>query len=115
MKEMLRSFEVRKQEEVQRLWGLAESQVLIARQRAEQQVECLKMLHAVQVKEMHEICMHLHDQQKIKPFTDTEELLASLSTQASQQLRAVVATQQEHIKELQLGNVCVSSRRTGMT
>jgi hypothetical protein len=105
MEEMLRVFEVRKQEEFERLRQVAESQVLVARQRAEQQVECLQMLHAIQVKEMYEICMHLHDQQKIKPFTDTEELLASLSTQASQQLRAVVATQQEHIKELQLGEV----------
>ena len=105
MEEMLRGFEVRKQEEFERLRQVAESQVLVARQRAEQQVECLQMLHAVQVKEMYEICMHLHDQQKNKPFTDTEELLASLSTQTSQQLRAVVATQQEHIKELQLGEV----------
>ena len=59
MEEMLRGFDVRKQEELERLRRLAGSQVLVARQHAEQQVESLQMLHAVQVKKMYETCMHL--------------------------------------------------------
>jgi len=99
MGEMLERYERRKGEELAKLREQAATQVRLAQQQAEQQVECVMKLHATKVQELYDLFMQTQQQLPL-----TEELVDSIQTRTNRELREVVDSQQQHIQQLQAYN-----------
>lgn len=94
--EQLERYERRKKEEFEKLREETANQVRLARQQAEQQVECVTKLHATNVQELYDLFMQMQQQQPL-----TEELVNSIQSRTNRQLRHVIDSQQQQIQQLQ--------------
>lgn len=94
--ELLESYERRKREEFEKLREETANQVRLARQQAEQQLDCVTNLHATKVQELYDLFMQMQQQQPL-----TEELVNSIQTRTNLQLRHVIDSQQQQIQQLQ--------------
>lgn len=99
MGDMRQRYERRKNAEFEKLREESANQVRVARQQAEQQVNCVTKLHGTKVQELYDLFMGMQQQQPL-----TEALLASIQTRTNRQLREVVDSQQQQIQALQASN-----------